>query len=79
METLEMRFFLHILGDGITYTDEKGTVLSGPEEARLKAAAIAADLAEDPHVSRGFVVRAVDEEGKEIITVPVVTARGNIH
>ena len=37
-----MRFFFHILGDGTTYTDEKGTVLGGPEEARLKAAAIAA-------------------------------------
>jgi hypothetical protein len=74
-----MRFFFHILGDGTTYTDEKGTVLAGPEEARLKAAAVAADLAEDVDAYQGFVVRAVDEAGKEIVTVPVVPALGGIH
>jgi hypothetical protein len=54
-------------------------VLAGPEEARLKAAAIAADLAEDVDAYQGFVVRAVDEAGKEIVTVPVVPALGGIH
>ncbi len=69
-----MRYFFHISGDGTTYKDEKGTVLSGLEEARLKAAAIAADLAEDGDDYCGFVVRAVTEEGEEIVTVPVVPA-----
>jgi hypothetical protein len=73
-----MRFFFHVLGDGITYTDEEGTVLAGPEEARLNAAAIAADLAEDVDAYQGFVVRAVDQAGKEIVTVPVVPALGGI-
>jgi hypothetical protein len=69
-----MRYFFHISGNRTTYKDEKGTVLSGPEEARLKAAAIAADLAEDVENYRGFVVRAVTEDGEEIVTVPVVPA-----
>ena len=69
-----MRYFFHISGNGTAYKDEKGTVLFGPEEARLKAAAIAADLAEDGDDYRGFVVRAVTEEGEEIVTVPVVPA-----
>jgi hypothetical protein len=71
---LKMRYFFHISGNRTTYKDEKGTVLSGPEEARLKAAAIAADLAEDGDDYRGFVVRAVTEDGEEIVTVPVVPA-----
>jgi hypothetical protein len=71
---LKMRCFFHISGNGTTYKDEKGTVLSGPEEARLKVAAIAADLAEDGDDYCGFVVRAVTEEGEEIVTVPVVPA-----
>jgi hypothetical protein len=71
---LKMRYFFHISGNRTTYKDEKGSVLSGPEEARLKAAAIAADLAEDVENYRGFVVRAVTEDGEEIVTVPVVPA-----
>ena len=68
-----MRYFFHISGNGTTYKDEKGTALSGPEEARLKAAAIAADLAEDGDEYRGFVVCAVTED-EEIVTVPLVPA-----
>ncbi len=69
---LWMRYFFHVLGNGITIEDEIGTVLSGPETARLHASVIAAELALDGNEYRGCDVHAVDEGGNEIDRLPVV-------
>ena len=69
-----MRYFFHVLDGLKTITDETGTVLSGPEAARLQAAVIATELAQDGDHYQGFVVCAIDEQGNEIARVPVVVA-----
>jgi hypothetical protein len=71
---LKMRYFFHVLDGSSAFQDEAGTVLSGPEVARLQAAVIAAELAQAGVDYQGFVVYAVDEQGNEITRVPVVVA-----
>jgi hypothetical protein len=71
---LKMRYFFHVLDGPSTLKDETGTVLSGPEVARLQATVIAAELALDGDHYHGFVVCAIDEQGNEIARVPVVVA-----
>lgn len=68
-----MRYFFHILGDGRTYEDEEGTVLSGPQAARRQAAILAAELARDRDHYRGFMIYVVNGDGKELVRLPVVT------
>jgi hypothetical protein len=53
---LKGRFYFHVVGDTDTYTDREGTVLSGPAAARLQAAIIAAELAQDGDDYRGWIV-----------------------
>jgi hypothetical protein len=69
-----MRYFFQVLGNGITVEDETGTVLSGPEAARLHASITAAELAQDGNEYRGCEVSAVDERGNEIARLPVVVS-----
>jgi hypothetical protein len=71
---LQVRYFFNVEGNGSTFNDEEGTVLSGPDVAMLQAAVIAAELAQDADEYKGYVVRVADEQGSEIGTVPVVTA-----
>jgi hypothetical protein len=68
-----MRYFFHVLDGRGTLKDEAGTVLSSPEVARLRAAVIAAELAQDGDHYHGFVVCAIDERGNEIARVPVAS------
>ncbi|MEA2882888.1 MAG: hypothetical protein QOH32_2144, partial [Bradyrhizobium sp.] len=42
-----MRYFFNVEGNGSSFNDEEGTVLSGPDVAMLQAAVIAAELAQD--------------------------------
>lgn len=67
-----MRYFFHVLGNGIAVEDETGTVLSGPEAARLHASVIAAELAQDGNQYCGCEVYGIDEGGNEIARLPVV-------
>jgi hypothetical protein len=67
-----MRFFFHVLGNGITVEDGSGTVLPSPEAARLYASVIAGELAQDGNQYRGCDVCAVDEVGNEIARLSVV-------
>jgi hypothetical protein len=69
---LWMRYFFHVLGNGITIEDGTGTVLSGPEAARLHASVIAGELAQDGNEYRDCEVYAVDDGGNEIARLPVV-------
>jgi hypothetical protein len=66
-----MRYFFHVLGNGITVEDETGTVLSSPEAARLHASVIAAELAQDGNEYLGCEVNVVDDKGNEIARMPV--------
>jgi hypothetical protein len=72
------RYFLPVVGNGGTFADDRGTVLSSPDLARLQAAVIAAELAQDGNDYRGFLVRAADEEGNEVAQVPGVTSISDI-
>jgi hypothetical protein len=67
-----MLYFFHVFGNGIAIEDETGTVLSGPEAARLHASIIAAELAEDGNEYCGCEVYAFDEGDNEIARLPVV-------
>ncbi|OSJ30454.1 hypothetical protein BSZ19_24955 [Bradyrhizobium japonicum] len=67
-----MRYFFHVSGNGKTFEDEAGTVLSDASAARLHASVIAAELAEGSDDYDGFDVCAVDEVGNEIARMPVV-------
>ena len=67
-----MRYFFHVLGNGITLEDDAGTVLSGPEAARSYASVIAAELAQDGNEYRGCEVHVVDGGGNEIARLPVI-------
>lgn len=75
---MKRRFYFHVVGDTDTYKDPEGTVLSGPAAARLQAAIIAAELAQDGDDYRGWVVYVVDEEDDEVVRLPVVTNIGDI-
>jgi hypothetical protein len=52
--------------------DEAGTALPSVQAAKLKAAAVADELARDGSHNLGFVVIVVDENGNDIAKVPVV-------
>ena len=67
-----MRYFFHILNEHSRFDDEAGTILSGPQAARLQATVIAAELAQDGDTYAGFVVLAIDEHGNEIARAPVI-------
>ena len=67
-----MRYFFHVLGNGITIEDETGTVLSSPEAARLHASVIAAELAQDGNEYRGCEVYVVDDGSNEIARLPII-------
>jgi hypothetical protein len=71
---LQVRYFFHAQGNHSIFNDEEGMVLSGLDVAMLQAAVIAAELAQDADEYKGYVVRVADEHGREIGTVPVVTA-----
>ena len=74
---LSKRYYFQVVGDGSTLEDDEGTVLSGPEAARLQAAVIAAELAQELVDYCGFLVCVMDEEGNELARVPV-TGIGDI-
>jgi DNA-binding CsgD family transcriptional regulator len=61
-----VRYFFHISNEGDVIEDEYGTVLSGQDVAMLRAAVIVAELTRDGDYRRGYLVRAVDEQGNEI-------------
>lgn len=67
-----MRYFFHVLGNGLTVEDTTGTVLSDPEAARLYASVIAAELAQDENEYCGCEVYVVDELSNEIARLPVI-------
>jgi hypothetical protein len=71
---LQVRYFFNVEGNGSSFNDEEGTVLSGPDVAMLQAAVIAAELAQDDDEYEGYLVRVADERGGEIGAVPVVGA-----
>jgi hypothetical protein len=75
---VKRRFYFHIVGATDTYEDHEGTALSGPAAARLQAAIIAAELAQDGDDYLGWVVYVVDEEDDEVVKLPVVTTIGDI-
>ena len=49
-----MRFFFPVSNDESTVEDNEGTVLSGPEAARLEAAVVASELAQDGDAYMAF-------------------------
>jgi DNA-binding CsgD family transcriptional regulator len=59
-------YFFHIADESSVTKDEDGTVLSGPDAAIVRAAVIAAELTRDAEYRRGYLVRAVDEQGNEL-------------
>jgi hypothetical protein len=66
-----MRYFLHVMHDSSALEDEEGTLLSGPGAAMSQAALVAAELAQDGRSYQGYVVRVIDEQGKEVGAVPI--------
>jgi hypothetical protein len=70
---LNRRYYFPVIGDGSKFEDDKGRSCPARRWQRLKAAVIAAELAQDGAEYRGFLVCAVDDEGNEVVRVPVVT------
>jgi hypothetical protein len=75
---LKRRFYFHVVGNTDTYKDQEGTVLSGSAVARLQAAIIAAELAQDGENYRGWVVHVVNEDGDEVVRLPIVKNIGDL-
>ena len=78
-----MRYFFHLLDSrnmrdaeaDTTFTDFTGSILSSPKAARVQAATIASELAQDGDNYQGFVVVAIDERGNEIARASVIAAK----
>jgi hypothetical protein len=75
---LNKRYFFHIVGSGSTFEDEDGAVFSGPEAARLQAAVIAVELAQNNADFQGSMVYVVDDNGREVARVPIVSGTGGL-
>jgi hypothetical protein len=71
---LSTRYFFHLVGGDRTKEDKAGTVLAGPEAARLWAASVAAALIGEP-LYRSFMVYVVDDDGNEVVRCPVANAK----
>jgi hypothetical protein len=65
------RYFFHVSGEGNTFDDQAGTVLSRPDAAARQAAVIASELGQGGETYRGYLVFAVDENGREITKLTV--------
>lgn len=74
---MNKRYFFHIVGGGRTFEDEDGAVFSGPEAARLQAAVIAVELAQNTDF-QGSMVYVVDDDSREVARVPIVNGTGGL-
>jgi len=70
---LKTRYFFHV-SDGIRpIIDDQGTLIFGPDAAILQASIIAAELAQNGRCYQGYIICVVDDQGKEIGEVPVLS------
>jgi DNA-binding CsgD family transcriptional regulator len=70
---LKTRYFFHV-SDGIRpIIDDQGTLISGPDGAISQASVIAAELAQNGRCYQGYIICVVDDQGKEIGEVPVLS------
>jgi hypothetical protein len=67
-----MRYFFNVTDGSNALYDEDGALLSGPEAAMSQAAVVAAELAQDGRSYEGYVIRVIDEQSRQVGTVPVV-------
>jgi hypothetical protein len=75
---LNKRYFFHVACGGSTFEDEHGAVFSGPEAARLQAAVIAVELAQNNADFQGSMIYVVDDDGREVARVPIVSGTGGL-
>jgi hypothetical protein len=68
-----VRYFFHVRNTHHAYDDLRGETLSGVDEARIQAAIIASEIAQDADWI-GFSVLVTDERGAEIVRLPVADA-----
>ena len=65
------RYWFHAVCEDRTYRDEVGRDFGSPEEAFAHAETIAKELAADGGAYRGYAVRVLDEQGREVAFLPV--------
>jgi hypothetical protein len=66
-------FFFQITDGTTCFNDVDGQACRSRIAAGAQAARIAAELAAEGEVYRGFAVRVLDHEGAEVVCIPVST------
>jgi hypothetical protein len=66
-----MRYFFHVMDGNRLFSDEVGQTFSGVDDAKLYAAIIASELAQDCGWMNGALVLLHDEHGNEIAQLPL--------
>lgn len=67
-----MRYFFHVSNNGDVYIDEVGRRFTNSKNAIAHAKVIASELAIEAENYQGYVVCVVDDEGKDVVRVPIV-------